>query len=325
MIPYFNEKKIRAVLDERKAFGLAEKVFWLISQRKTRMPPKLYLNIPKQTHTRGNDFRAMPAFIGDKKEGACGIKWVSVFPENYRLGRPTVYATILLNSSRTGAPMAIFEGNHITALRTGAAAAVATYYLANPKPQKLAIIGAGLQAEYQLRALANLFMFKKISVWGFKRGESLSFCERFSNEFFEVKPCQDIKSCVDSADIIVTCTPSRRPLIKNEWVKKGAHINAIGADAEGKEELDPKLLLRSKVVVDEWQQASHSGEVNVPVLKGIFSKRQLYAELSQIVSGKKKGRGSSNEITIFDSTGLAVLDIYFAKHVYDHIGKCRRN
>ena len=326
MIPYFDEKKVREILDERNAFRLAKKVFWLIAQKKTLMPPKLYLNLPVQGRgSAANDFRAMPAFVGDKKGGTCGIKWVSVFPENYQSGRPTVYATILLNSAKTGVPLAIFEGNHITALRTGAAAAVATHYLANPKPRKLAIIGAGLQAEYQLRALTNLFVFQEIGVWGFIRGESRRFCERFSNDFHELKPYQDIKSCVYSADIIVTCTPSRKPLLKKEWVKKGAHINAIGADAEGKEELDPGLLLVSKVVVDEWRQASHSGEINVPVSKGLFSKRRLYAELSQIVSGKKKGRVSPKEITLFDSTGLAVLDVHFARHVYDSTSECKRD
>ena len=326
MIPYFDEKKVRAVLDEWKAFELTKEVFLLIAQKKALMPPKLYLNLPSTAgDSAANDFRAMPAFVDDKKGGVCGIKWVSVFPKNHRLGRPTVCATILLNSSRTGAPLALLEGNHITAIRTAAAAAVASSYLAISKPRKLTIIGAGLQAEYQLRALANLFSFKEIGVWGFLKGESNRFCGRFLDEFPELKPYPDIKSCVYSADIIVTCTPSRRPLLKKEWVKKGAHINAIGADAKGKEELDPRLLLGSKVVVDQWQQALHSGEINVPASKGLFSKHHLYAELSQIVSGGKRGRTSPNEITIFDSTGLAVLDIYFARHAYVCLTGCQKD
>jgi alanine dehydrogenase len=214
---------------------------------------------------------------------------------------------------------AVFEANHITAVRTAAAAAVATHYLANPRPRKLAIVGAGLQAEYQLKAMGHLFLFEEIGVWGYMTGESDRFCRRFSGPFPQVKSYKDIRSCVDSADIIVTCTPSRKPLLKRAWVKKGAHINAIGADAKGKEELDPKLLLDSRVVVDERRQASHSGEINVPIARGLYSERRVYAELSEIVSKKKKGRVSRDQITIFDSTGLAVLDIYFAKYVYDRL------
>jgi alanine dehydrogenase len=122
---------------------------------------------------------------------------------------------------------------------------------------------------------------------------------------------------VENADVIVTCTPSRKPLLKREWVKPGAHINAIGADAKGKEELHPKLLSVCKVVVDDWEQASHSGEINVPISKKLFSKKRLHAELADIVSGRKRGRVRRDEITVFDSTGLAVLDIFFAKYAYN--------
>src|SRR3989338_5347937 len=109
MIPTLNEEKIKKALDEKKAFLLAKKVFELIAQKKAQMPPKLYLNLPAGKVS--NDFRAMPAFVGEKGKGVCGIKWVSVFPENRRQGLPTVHATILLNSSKTGVLLAIFEAN----------------------------------------------------------------------------------------------------------------------------------------------------------------------------------------------------------------------
>ncbi|OIO37813.1 MAG: hypothetical protein AUJ71_04495 [Candidatus Omnitrophica bacterium CG1_02_49_16] len=321
---YYKEEEIKKVLNEKLAFSLAKKVFWLISQKKTAMPPKIYLNLPRLSKGAPGDFRAMPAYIGGMGNGVCGIKWVSVFPSNPRLNLPTVIATILLNSEKTGALLAIFEGNHITAMRTGAAAAVATHTLANPKPHKLSIIGAGFQAEYQLHAMTNLYAFDEIGVWGFVKGESRRFCKRLSGEHLSLRPYEDIKSCVLSADIIVTCTPSRRPLLKKEWVKKGAHINAMGADAKGKEELNSKLLLGSKIVVDEWQQASHSGEINVPLSNKILSRKNVYGELSEIISGKKKGRVSPDEITIFDSTGLAVLDIYFANHLATLFSGCKK-
>ncbi len=311
---FISEKSIRRLLDERTAFRLAREAFELAARKKTLMPPKIYLELPGRP---AGDFRAMPAFLEGKKGKVCGMKWVSVFPENPRLRRPTVNGTILLNSPRTGELMAVLEGNLITAIRTAAAAAVATKFMANPGARKLAIVGAGLQAEYQLRALLSLYHFNEVSVWGYGTGEARAFCRRFRRLHRNLRPGATIKRCVSEADIVVTCTPSRRPLVKKAWIKPGAHINAIGADAKGKEELDPAILRGAKVVVDEWEQASHSGEINVPVSKGLFSRRDLYAELPEIVGGKRMGRSAGDDITVFDSTGLAILDIYFAQYVYD--------
>ncbi len=304
---YFKEARIRRALDEKIAFRLAEETFQRIAERKVVMPPKLYLTLPGRGSA--NDFRAMPAFIHDRKgRAACGVKWVSVFPANKKKRLATINAHILLSCSKTGVLLAVLEANTITALRTAAASAVASVYLASPNPKILAIVGAGVQAAYQLRALTARFRFKTIRVWGYGRGEG----EQFKNLEFT----RSIKACVRDADIIVTCTPSRKPLVKKEWIKPGAHINAIGADAPGKQELDPALLLNAKVVVDDWRQASHSGEINVPVARGLFQRKSLYAELAEIVSRKKTGRNSSRDITIFDSTGLAALDIRCASYVY---------
>jgi len=312
VIPYFDEKAVRRILDEKTSFRLALQTFRLVAAGKTSMPPKMYLNLPL------GDFRAMPAFAGAAAgEGAaCGIKWISVFPQNRKQGLPTVNGTILLNSPRTGLLLAILEANAITAARTGAAAAVAARFLSNPRPHKLALVGAGLQAVYQLRAHAALYRFTEISVWGYFPGEAQKFCNDLRTEFPSLRPETNLRSAVQDADIIVTCTSSRRPLVRREWVKPGAHINAIGADAKGKQELDPKLLLVSKIVVDEWEQASHSGEINVPFSQKILTRRHVRAELAEVISGHKKVRTSTKDITVFDSTGLAVLDVCFAQHVY---------
>ena len=114
----------------------------------------------------------------------------------------------------------------------------------------------------------------------------------------------------------MTTTPSRRPLVKLNWLKKGVHINAIGADAPGKQELDPNILKNSKVIIDDWDQASHSGEINVALRKKIISKKNVYADIGEIITGKKKGRTKNNDITVFDSTGLAVQDAAIATLIY---------
>ena len=320
MIPYYTEADARKVLDEKNSLQLARETFELIARKKVFMPPKMYLVL-----TAANDFRAMPAFLetGPKPgEGACGIKWISVFPQNAAKGQPTVNGTILLSSTDTGTLLAILEANVITAMRTAATAVLAASCMARPKPKVLALVGAGIQAAYQLRAHAGFFQFDEIRVWGFLPQEAENFC-RQETAFKNLKPCADIRSCVENADIVVTCTSSRKPLVQPEWIAPGTHINAIGADAKGKEELDPRILLKARVVVDEWEQASHSGEINVPISEGSFTRQNVYAELSEVVSGQKQGRLSPDEITVFDSTGLAALDIHFSRHVYDRLQASR--
>jgi alanine dehydrogenase len=112
--------------------------------------------------------------------------------------------------------------------------------------------------------------------------------------------------------IVATVTPVQKPIVKKEWIKPGTHINAIGADAAGKEELDPGILKKAKIVIDDWAQASHSGEINVPLRKGLITRKDIWAGLGDIVAGKKTGRTSDKEITVFDSTGLALQDLYTA-------------
>ncbi len=131
----------------------------------------------------------------------------------------------------------------------------------------------------------------------------------------EITPKKTIREVCD-CDILVTTTPSRQPIVMNEWISEGTHINAIGADAPGKEELDPLILKRAKVIVDDIQQASHSGEVNVPISKGLLSVKDIFGELGEVITGKKIARMNDSDITVFDSTGLAIQDVATADMVY---------
>jgi len=125
------------------------------------------------------------------------------------------------------------------------------------------------------------------------------------------------EKAVKPADILITATPSRNPLVMNKWIKPGLHINAIGADAPGKQELDPAILSRAKIIVDDLKQASHSGDINVPLNKGMITLEKVWGELGEVVAGLKRGRAFPDEITVFDSTGLAIQDVATAKLVYD--------
>jgi len=295
---------ISKIIDMRDVLEVVEDAFRQYGLGKTIMPPKLYLILDKHS----GDFRAMPAYI----EGSAGLKWVSVYPNNPKKGIPTVMAMIIYNDPDTGFPLAIMDGTEITNYRTGAGGGVAAKYLARPNSKTFGLIGAGQQAKTQLLAVSQLFKLESILVWSHVREE----IEKLKIEH----PDLPIKSArieeAAACDIVCTTTPVRGFIVKREWISKGAHINAIGADAPGKQELEPAILRDAKVVVDDIAQATHSGEVNVAIKRGLFKKSEIYATLGEIVTGTKKGR-VADEITVFDSTGLAIQDIATAKMLFE--------
>jgi len=294
--------------------GAVELAFKEKGLGRAQMPAKLYLFYEKY----GGDLRAMPSYLEALDISA--VKIVNVHPDNRaKRGLPTVMATIILIDPGSGFPMAIMGGTAITDFRTGAAGGVAAKYLANPDPKVIALVGAGAQAKTQLMALLALYRDFEVRAWS----RSDSTREAFLAEMgplcegrARLRGFDDLEKAVRGADIIVTTTPSREPLVADEWVSNGAHINCIGADAPGKQELDPAILKRSKIIVDDWEQASHSGEINVPISKGLLSKGDVWAELGEVVAGLKPGRESKRELTVFVSTGLAVQDAVTAALVY---------
>ncbi len=302
--------QVQQLINMGKALQIVERVFTIQAEGKTQMPAKIYLHLDKYN----GDFRAMPAYI----EGieACGIKWVNVHPQNKKHRLPSVMAVIILSDPRTGLPLAIMDGTGITNLRTGATGGVAAKYLANKNSSKVSLVGCGTQARTQLLALHRIFKIKSVSVYDRDTLKAGKFIREMHSLGTDIKFCADIEECVRGRDIIVTTTPSRKPIIKSEWVLPGAHINAIGADAKGKEELEPGILKRARVVVDDRIQAIHSGEINVPVSKKLFKENDIYASLGEIVTGRKRGRHRRDEITVFDSTGLAICDVAVASYVY---------
>jgi alanine dehydrogenase len=239
------------------------------------------------------------------------MKWVNVHLANRRRGLPTVMAVIVMNDPATGFPTAVLEGRLITKLRTAAAAAVAAQALARPDSRVVGLVGCGAQADAQLLALAEVFRLSEVRVWGYRAGEAAQFCRLMRRRLPRVRllPTARIRDCVQGVDLVVTLTPARRPLIKLSWLSPGTHLNAVGADAPGKQELDPAILRAATVVVDERKQALHGGELNVPVRRGQFRARDIHASIGEILIGKRPGRRSRAELTVFDSTGLAIHDV----------------
>jgi alanine dehydrogenase len=312
-----SRKDVEEIISMRETIEAVEEAFRAKGLGKVQMPPKSYVYFNRYQ----GDFRVMPAYLEDMD--AAGVKIVNVHPKNpQERGLPTVMATILLLDPKTGAPLAIMDGTLITNMRTGAGGAVAAKYLARKDSRVVAMVGAGVQARTQLIALNEVFDIDEVRVSDVVEGKAEKYAEEMGGQLgIKIEPMVDVGEAIEGADIVVTVTTARGPIVKDEWISAGMHINAIGADAPGKQELDPNILKRAKIVVDDLKQALHSGEVNVPLSEGIIARGDIYAELGEVVTGKKPGRTSRDEITIFDSTGLAIQDIATDWKVYQKARK----
>jgi len=293
----------------KEVIDSVEAGFTAYAKREVQMPAKKYLFFPE------GDLRVMPCYVRGREEAA--VKCVNVHPKNpINNELPTVMAIIELIDPKTGFPLAVMDGTWVTDMRTGASAGVATKYLARPDSETLGIIGAGRQACTQLMAMDEVMKIEKAKVYCRTCSTRTKFARNATATYgFEVEAVKSPKEAVKDVDVVVTTTPSRKPLIKVDWISSGTHINAMGADAPSKQELDTNLLQKSKIVVDSWEQAKHSGEINVPVSQGILKRNDIHAKLGEIIIGKKVGR-EKDEITIFDSTGLAVQDTVTAWQIY---------
>ena len=309
------DEEVKNLLSMPEVIEATESAFKQKGLGHVQMPAKIYIYYKKYN----GDLRAMPSFLENLDTSA--VKIVNVHPDNRtKVNLPTVMAIIVLIDPATGAPIAIMGGTTITDMRTGAAGSVAAKYLARRNSKTVGLVGAGAQAKTQLMALLEVYKeLEEVRVWSQTQETKKKFVTETQQAYgnmFQVTSAASVKKAVADSDIVVTTTPSRKPLVTNDMVAAGTHINCIGADAVGKEELDPNILKRAKIVVDDWEQASHSGEINVPLSRGIITKDNIWAEIGEIVACLKPGRQSEAEITVFTSTGLAVQDAVTAKIAY---------
>lgn len=293
---------LQKLLTMEMALSAVERAFAVHGRGEAQMPPKVYLSLPQHA----GDFRAMPSYM----EGAAGVKWVNSHPENpQRHKLPAVLGVYILSDAATAAPLAVMDGTLLTAFRTGAAAGVASKFLGARSPRSLGLVGCGVQARVLLAAHRAMYQVPRVLA----ADASREAAERFAEETgAQVATVEEAAGC----DIVCTTTPSRAPVVKREWIRKGTHINAMGADAHGKQELEAQILRDARVFLDDLAQATESGEVNVPLHHGEFRREQIEGTLGEVVVGKRPGR-QGDEITVFDSTGLAVQDLALARVVYE--------
>ncbi|WP_159903902.1 ornithine cyclodeaminase family protein [Salinirussus salinus] len=275
----------------------------------TQMPAKSYIDLPQHD----GDFRSMPAYIDAGDWEAAGVKWVNSHPGNPdRHDLPTVMGTMIYSDPATALPLALMDGTSLTRLRTGAAAAVATRYLAREDATSLGLVGAGIQSYSQLEAVAEVRPIERVVVADRDPDAIAALRERYA-EAYDVR-----EGSIDEAaacDVVSTTTPVREPIVTS--VGEHTHVNAMGADAEGKHEIADSVLADAKLVIDDYDQCTHSGEINVPWSEGALDDGDIHAELAEVVAGEKAGREDGDGVTVFDSTGLAIQDVAAAHVVYE--------
>ena len=296
MVIHVDDQAVRGALRWDELIAAMERALMAFSSGEVVQPPRSWLTLEE-----GNRYLGiMQAATND----AMGVKVVSLYPRNAGTRIPTVTATVLLMRPDTGEPVAILDGTALTAMRTAAVSAAVTKRLASPESHVLALLGSGAEAETHLDAILHVRTFDEVRVWSRTRVHAERFAARHGAK------AMDAESAVRGADVIVTATPAREPILEGAWLKRGAHVNAIGAPMPTWRELDNEAM--SNVIVVESREAAlhESGDV-------ILSNARIYAELGEIFAGTKPSPVS--ETTVYKSVGIAVEDVAAAKLVFDAI------
>lgn len=294
LIPFFSGERVRDAVSPERALEAVRDGFVEYARGEWTMPPKVY--VPAYPE---GDFRAMPALGG----GHALLKWVTSFPGNPAHGLPTVTGVVLLSDASNGMVKAVLDAGAVTALRTGAAAVLAAETLGRADAETAAVIGAGVNGE----AAARTFVARgrKVQLWDVDRGRAEAVAEQIGAE---VAPGREEAL---SADLLVTVTPGRNLVLEEGALLPGQHASLMGADGPGKAEIAVEELARARVFCDDWEQASHNGELVHAIAAGMLERGDV-TELGDVLIDKAEGRADETEITVFDSTGLAIQDLAIA-------------
>ena len=317
----FNLDQIKAVLPDLDPIADIEAGFVAYSQERVVVPPVgelIFKNPPGEAHIKYGYIKDAEYYV---------IKIASGFYKNYEKGIPPYDGLMLLFRQDSGQLVcALLEQGHLTNVRTAAAGAVAAKYLAPTKVNRIGIVGAGVQARMQLDYLKSITPCRKVMVWGINEEELLGYKSEMEAKGYRVETTLNVDEVSPRCNLIVTATPSLRPLLKTDLIQSGTHITAMGSDTADKIELDPGILAKADIVVtDSRSQSRARGEVFQALKAGALHTMDTVRELGEIISDKGLRRVSEDQITVADLTGVAVQDIQIAKSVYealrDHSGR----
>jgi len=292
-----------------------EEAFGSLARGEAQLPAVLGMTFDEadgEVHAKGAHLLGSPEFV---------IKVSTGFYRNPALGLPSSGGCVLVFSATNGQlEWLLLDNGLITDLRTGAAGAVAAKHLARKRLSKVAIIGAGIQARQQLRALAVVRQVPAVEVWSLQGAEA--YADEMSAAGFKVTPVRTAREAVVGADLIITVTPSKKPIVQAEWLVPGVHVNAVGADMPGKQELDAEVLARADVVIaDRLEQCLQWGEIHNSIAAGAISPADVDGELGDVVIGRIPGRTDEGQITVCDLTGVGVQDAAAASSIVSEARK----
>ena len=287
--------------------GCVEQAFRMFGEGRVHMEPKGHIVLDQYP----GEWEIMPSYIEEPESAAC--KWVSIrFENRARHDLPTVFSILVYTHPATGFPLAICDGSHHTNMRTGASAAVSATWLARKDASVLAIVGAGDSARGAMKCCRAIFPWDEVRVWSRSRQRLDEFVEEVGpfveGQGYEIRPSLDLQQTVRGADVVVTVTPSQEWIVADAWIAPGTHIAAIGGGLAGSQELDPRLLKRARIFTDDIRQCQDDGEINVPVREGLLSLDDVAGDFGLVVAGKLEGRQADDQVTVFDSTGIALQD-----------------
>jgi ornithine cyclodeaminase/alanine dehydrogenase len=318
MVLILDRKAVESLVDMREAIKAIEKVFLEFHEGKAFCPKRLIIDAPKHKGL----MYYMPSYLSESESLA--IKIVAQYDGNLKCGLPTILASILLSDPRNGKPLALMEGAYLTALRTGAASGVATKYLARRDSKMVGVIGTGVQARTQIWAMTEVLRnIAKVKAYDVSPGRVEGFAKDISQKLgLDVETVETSKQCVENSDLIIVASTSRVPVLDGNWLAKGAHVNSIGVSGPEGRELDDTTVKKAKIVVDTKEGVlAETGDLIVPIKRGVISQENIYAELHEIVGGEKPGRTSDDEVTCWKAVGMAIEDAAVAKLVYDKAKK----
>jgi ornithine cyclodeaminase/alanine dehydrogenase-like protein (mu-crystallin family) len=303
VIPVFSARHVEAAVSPARAVEAVREAFVAYARGEWTMPPKVY--VPAYP---AGDFRAMPALGA----GHALLKWVTSFPGNPARGLPTVSGLVLLSDASDGSLRAALDAGAVTALRTGAAAVLAAEALGRPDAETAAVIGAGVNG----RATAKTFLSRRRSVmlWDVDELRARAVADELGAEVASSR--QEALA----ADWLVTVTPGHEILLHEGSLQPGQHVSLMGADGPGKAEIAVDELARARVFCDDWEQASHNGELVHAVEASKISRKEV-TQLGDVLADTAPGRQSPDDITIFDSTGLAIQDLAIALAAMEQVGE----
>ena len=312
---------VASLLDMDACIAAVEAAFRAHAEGET-LPPGVI-----GTHVPGGGFHVKTAGLAARGGDAYFVtKTNANFPGNpAQRGLPTIQGVISLHDATDGSLLALLDSMQITTLRTAAATAVAARHLARSDARVVTVIGCGVQGRSQLHALACVRDVERVFAWDVERGAAERYAREMAGRLgLDVVAVSDYHDVVLGSDIVVTCTPSRTPLLAAADVPAGCFVAAVGADSDDKHELAPDLLARGIVVADVLEQCARSGDLHHALDAGAMRRDEVHAELAGVVSGRRPGRRSPDEVTVFDSTGTALEDVAAAVVVYERASAERR-